>query len=292
MRPLKDLFFEEYWEIGYRKYTEDDSVVNGKDQCSFDVLCSDKRFWYADPFLFEKDGKTFLFVEMFDNSTETGVIGYSEFVNDKFTKPKVILKEKFHISYPYVFEKDNEIYMMPESHEADCIQLYRAVSFPDKWEKSQLLIDNINTADTILENDMLITSVICPENDMSIDLCVYDKDLQPCEYNPVYSHSYIKRGAGKCFNHKNKRVRPAQSCENQRYGCKLYFNELEQCDRSAYREKPFSEITPKNISTTSSKNITGIHTYARTDKIEVVDIKSYRLNLYRLFYILKRKIFR
>ncbi len=291
MRSIKDLFFEEYWEIGYRKYTDDTSVVNGKGQYDFNVLKSDKRFWYADPFLFEKDGKTFLFIEMFDNRTEIGVIGYSELVNGKFTKPKVILKETFHISYPYIFEKDGEIYMMPESHNDKCIQLYKAVNFPDKWEKSHTLIDDINTADTVLENGMLITSVICPENDMSIDLCVYDKDLKPCSYNPVYSHSYTKRGAGKCFNHNGKRIRPAQSCENQQYGCKLYFNEIEQCDSQGYSEKAFTEITPQSITTSSSKKITGIHTYARTNEIEIVDIKSSRFNLYRLFYILKRKLF-
>ncbi len=291
MRSIKDLFFEEYWEIGYRGYTDENSVVNGKAQYKFRVLKSDKRYWYADPFLFEKDGKTFLFVEMFDNQTETGVIGYSELINGEFTKPKVILKEKFHLSYPYIFEKNGDIYIMPESHNDNCIRLYKATAFPDKWEKSQVLIDNINTVDTVLENGMLITSVICPENDMSIDLCVYDKDLQPCSYNPVYSHSHTKRGAGMCFTHKNKRIRPAQSCEEQQYGRKLYFNEIEKCDRDGYSEKPFSEIAPQNILINDSKKITGIHTYARSSQIEIVDIKATRFNLHRLFYILKRKIF-
>lgn len=291
MRSFKDLFFEEYWEIGYREYTYENSVVNGNGIYNFSVLKSNKRFWYADPFLFEKDGNVFLFVEMFDNRTEIGVIGCSVLRNGKFTKPRVVLKEKFHISYPFVFEKDGEIYMMPESHNDSCIQLYKAVEFPYKWEKAYVLLDDINTADTILEKDTFITSVICPENDMSIDLCVLGPNLESYSYNPVYSHSYTKRGAGRCFDYGNRRIRPSQSCENRQYGCKLYFNEIKQCDCNGYSEILFSEITPNNISVNDTRKIKGIHTYARTDKIEIVDIKSSRINLYRLFYILVRKIF-
>ncbi len=290
MRPLKDLIFEEYWEIAYRTYTEEDTIVNADKQYLFNTLKSNYRYWYADPFLFKKDGHTFLFVEMFDNKTEKGIIGYSEFIDNRFTEPQPVLEENFHLSYPYVFEKDGTIYMMPETHEDNCIQLYKAVKFPTKWKKDCVLVENINTVDTIIENQMIITSVVCPENDMSIDLCIFDKDYSPCFYNPVYSKSFTKRGAGSCFSHKGNRIRPSQSCENKQYGCKLYFNRIEQCDSHNYQESKTGEITHQNINTDKKSTPIGIHTYARTGDLETVDIKFKRFNLMRLLWILKNKL--
>lgn len=290
MRPVKDLVLEEYWNIGYRTYTDSDSVVNGKGKYKFDLIKASKRYWYADPFLFEKDGETYLFVEVFDNKMEKGHIGCSRYVNGAFTEPVPVLTEKFHLSYPYVFEKDSEVYMMPESHEDNCIQLYRAVDFPNKWVKDRVLIADINNVDTVMENDLLITSAVCPENDMSIDLRIYDADGNECPCSPVYKGSFTKRGAGKVFDFKNMRIRPAQGCENGVYGGKLIFNKINECTPQSYSEEEFSEITPDNIETDIMFKPSGIHTYARTGKIEIVDIKFKRTNVQRLKWIIRNKI--
>ena len=289
MRPLKDLLVEEYWDIGYRFYDENDSVVSGEKK-KFDLLKANKRFWYADPFLFEKDGQTFLFVEMFDNVTEVGLIGYSRFENGKFTEPVPVIKESFHLSYPYVFEKDGMIYMMPETHEDGCIQLYEAVTFPTEWKKSKTLVNEINAVDTVIENGMLIASVVCPENDMSVDLGIYGTDGKEMSFSPVYRRRLDKRGAGRCFSYKNMRIRPAQGCENGNYGGKIIFNKITQCDENGYSEDVFSVVTPEKIITPERKPVMGIHTYAKTDKIEIADIKRKRLNFRRIIWIIMKKI--
>lgn len=291
MRPVKDLLFEEYWNIAYRNFTDDDSVVNAPDKkAEFKLLKANKRFWYADPFLFEKDGKAYLFVEMFDNVTEVGSIGCSEYTDGKFTEPKEVLRESFHLSYPYVFENDGKIFMMPETHEDNCIQLYEAVEFPVKWKKSRVIVNNVNAADTVTENGFFISALVCEENDMSVDLCIFDADGNEMPYSPVCRSSFDKRGAGRCFSHKGVRVRPAQSCENGVYGGKVIFNKIIQCDEDGYIEEKMSEITPRNVSVPQSGEPCGIHTYARTDKIEIVDIKFKRTNVRRLFWIVKKKL--
>lgn len=288
MRPLKDLIFEEYWNIGFRFYSEDDTIADGGKK-KFDLLKATKRYWYADPFLFEKDGETFLFVEMFDNITEVGVIGYSKFENGRFTQPEPIIKENFHLSYPLVFEENGKIYMMPETHEDGCIQLYEAVNFPTEWKKSRVIVENINAADTVIENGLFIASVVCPSNDMRVDLSVFDRNGNEMPYSPVYKEDLNKRGAGDVFTHKDMRLRPAQCCENGIYGGKLIFNKINQCDENGFSEEEYSVISPENIETEMSKPVQGIHTYARTDKIEIVDIKYRRTNLKRLYWILKKK---
>lgn len=289
MRPLNELLFEEYWDIGYRFYKDGDSVVDGSKK-SFNLLRADKRFWYADPFLFEKDGRTYLFVEMFDNKTEVGIIGCSEFIDGRFTVPEPVLKESFHLSYPYVFEQNGKVFMMPETHEDGCIQLYEAEDFPHKWKKSRVLVKDVNAVDTVIENGMLIASVVCPSSDMSIDLSIFDmKSGRITDYSPVCTSSLDKRGAGQCFSHNGRRLRPAQSCENGNYGGGIIFNEITQCDENGYAEKEYSTVTPEEIVSDESTPVCGIHTYARTGTIEIVDIKFRRTNLKRLFWILKRK---
>lgn len=291
MRPVRELVLEEYWDIAYRRYTENDSVVDADgNKLEFELLRATKRYWYADPFLFKKDGKTYLFVEMFDNITERGVIGVSEYVNGVFTEPQVVLEESFHLSYPLVFEKDGRVYMMPETHEDNCIQLYEAVEFPTVWKKSCVLVGDVNAVDTVEENGLLVASVICPENDMSVNLSIYGKNGEEMPYSPVYTHSFLKRGAGDCFNHKELRLRPSQCCENGNYGGKVIFNKITQCDENGYCEEVYNEITPDNIDTCEKCEAGGIHTYARTDEIEVVDIKFKRTNTSRLLWIAKKKL--
>ncbi len=290
MRPIKELINEEYWNIGFRKYSEDNSVVNAKEKYKFEMLKADMRYWYADPFLFEKDGRTYLFVEMFDNKTEVGIIGCSEFINGSFTKPVPVLKESFHLSYPLVFEKDGNIIMMPETHEDKCIQFYRAVDFPYKWEKMSVAVKNTNAVDTVIENGMYIAGIICPQNDMSVDLALYNSEGKETEFSPVYKSALDKRGAGNTFSYKNIRLRPAQCCENGTYGGKIIFYKINQCDNNGYDEEVYSVLSPQNIITEFPQTPEGIHTYAKTDKIEIVDIKYKRFNLKRLVWIFSKKI--
>ena len=51
-------------------------------------------------------------------------------------KWKKIIEEEYHLSYPYIFETKEGIFIMPESGANSDLTVYRAVSFPDKWEKS------------------------------------------------------------------------------------------------------------------------------------------------------------
>ena len=43
-----------------------------------------------------------------------------------WSEPVIVLQEPFHLSFPLVFEEDDQVYMIPESEENDSIRLYRA----------------------------------------------------------------------------------------------------------------------------------------------------------------------
>lgn len=54
------------------------------------------------------------------------------------------------MSYPQIFEHDGEIYIVPETGLGHTLDMYRAVDFPDRWEKSANMAKDVELADTTL----------------------------------------------------------------------------------------------------------------------------------------------
>ena len=52
-----------------------------------------------------------------------------------------VLEEKFHLSYPHVFNHSGRWYMIPEASQSGSILLYRAKKFPYEWEKVGIISD-------------------------------------------------------------------------------------------------------------------------------------------------------
>jgi len=96
----------------------------------------------ADPFIILHQSKLYMFFEILDKSLGRGVIGLATSQDgEKWKYDKVVLKENFHLSYPYVFEHNNIIYMIPETSEAGKVLLYKSKYFPYEWEVTSTLIE-------------------------------------------------------------------------------------------------------------------------------------------------------
>ena len=75
-----------------------------------------KAEFVADPFIFRVNSAWYMFFEIFDSLAVKGVIGVSESEDGLRWKYKgVVLREEFHLSYPYVFSADGAYYMIPEA---------------------------------------------------------------------------------------------------------------------------------------------------------------------------------
>ena len=64
-----------------------------------------------------------------------------------FSHPKPVLERPFHISHPYLFEYNGEIYCVPETSEAKEISIYKAENFPYEWKRVEMLISGVRGAD-------------------------------------------------------------------------------------------------------------------------------------------------
>jgi hypothetical protein len=89
----------------------------------------------ADPFMVRHEARWYMFFEVLESGSRRGVVavacsddGYS------WRYQQVVLREPFHLSYPYVFESGGVFYMIPETSQASAIRLYRAVEFPGQWQ--------------------------------------------------------------------------------------------------------------------------------------------------------------
>lgn len=283
MRPLKDFFFEEYWEIAYRDKSNGTIFEKNKFD-NFKVICATNRYWYADPMLFKYNGETYLFYEAFDNLNRKGVIAYSKYVNNYFTKPKIILEENFHLSYPYVYEENGDIYMMPETSANKCIQIYRAVNFPEKWEKDKCLLKIDNAVDTIFVNkNELLTSIVIDKYKKSTRLMLININDKSFRY--ITDENQTSRGAGKIFKYKTYDIRPAQDASDGIYGKGLCFYKIDSTNE--YKESLFCKFDFTSI---DLKNVKGVHTYAVNNDIEIIDCKRKKFNPMLWIYIIISKL--
>ena len=110
-----------------------------------------KNAYFADPFVIKFKNNNYIFVEDYSYKKEKGSISVIEIdQNDNKKVFRNIIEEPFHMSFPFVFKYEDNFYMIPETHEANSVRLYKCSSFPDKWVYSHDLISNTRCVDSIL----------------------------------------------------------------------------------------------------------------------------------------------
>jgi hypothetical protein len=104
--------------------------------------------YVADPFMLRVGGTWHMFFEVLNWRTKMGEIGLAVSSDGaKWTYRQIVLAEPFHVSYPYVFRWMGESYMIPETHEAGAVRLYKAVDFPTRWAPVATLLEGPYLAD-------------------------------------------------------------------------------------------------------------------------------------------------
>lgn len=109
--------------------------------------------YLADPFGLVRGDTLHVFVEAFDYRIKRANIERHEFAQaDLSWRGQVtVLDLPFHLSYPQVFEHDGDTWMVPESHKAGEIALYRATDGSlDHWERECALLRDLPGADASL----------------------------------------------------------------------------------------------------------------------------------------------
>lgn len=199
----------------------------------------------ADPFIIIEKDKQIMFFEVLNKESNHGDIGYAESEDGiKWEYKKIIIDEEFHLSYPYVFKWGDEYYLIPESGEDLSVRLYKAVSFPDKWDFVGVLLGGHNFVDPSIfyfENKWWMFS----SSGAGILNLYYSNELfegwRPHPENPIVKfNKNIARPAGRVFMYNDRPHRLAQD-GTPRYGSRVFAFEITDLSEEVYEERLASE---------------------------------------------------
>lgn len=271
---------ESYWFVAYR--TEQSKFLSRTEEIDlrgFQKIPAPEGHFYADPFPIQWKGQDYLFVEDYLISDQRGCISVMEIETHGVTsEAERVLDLPYHLSYPFVFEHNGDLWMIPETLGAGRIELYRASSGLTKWTFVKSLKDDVQAVDTTLWIDngryYFFTNIAERGSTVNDELFLFYADDLLGEWtahpqNPICTDVRRSRGAGKLFRRNGRLIRPAQDC-SVRYGFACQLNEIEVLTPTEYRERPAGRIEPDWY-----PGLIGTHTINSNDAIEVIDGQVY-----------------
>ncbi len=248
------------------------------------ILPPKDRIW-ADPFLHHRDGKTYVFLEEMPFKTELGHISVMELSKSGRSKPEAIIKQPYHMSFPFLMEWNGRLYMIPETAKNNCIEYYECVEFPKKWEKKGELMTNVVAMDTVLiERDgtwFLFTTIVSPKGASSWDelhLYYADEPLgkawQEHPQSPVVTDVRKARMAGDFFERNGDLYRPSQNCSGH-YGSGMTINRVKVLTRTDYVEEEVD-----SISANWADDLHSTHTLNCSESLTIIDAQIHRRRIF------------
>ncbi|OZI59589.1 glucosamine inositolphosphorylceramide transferase family protein [Bordetella genomosp. 11] len=211
------------------------------------VMVPPKGRFFADPFVYTRNGQPYIFFEDYYFRERKGKISVATYIDGAFRFLGVVLDLPYHLSFPYIFEYGGATYMVPETCGNRTIELWKCTEFPLKWELHCRLMDNISAVDTIVfpygGHWWLFTNIDRTDGVSHCDeLFAFYADRPdtdrwtPHALNPIV-HSPVKaRNAGVILAPDGSVVRCAQSQGFQHYGNGVSLNRIEELTPHTYRE--------------------------------------------------------
>ncbi len=238
------------------------------------------RIW-ADPFLWKKGGKVFVFYEEQFLDTSRGRISCVEMDGVHPLAHFTVLERPYHLSYPFLFEYNSQLYMLPESKENRQIELYRCRRFPDDWVFERVLMPDVEAVDSTLVKFngkwWLFTTLSSKDgsNRKEISLFFADSPLSAAWHahpkNPIVQDVRNARSAGRIFMRNGDLIRPAQDC-SIRYGYATNFNRILMLTEENYEERLLFTFKPHFFS-----RYYATHTWNEAGDARVIDAQMWRV---------------
>jgi hypothetical protein len=239
-----------HWNIALRRRDGVPDLVRF-DLADWQKLPADSAIFYADPFIFEEGGRTWLFAEAYPYAAGKGAIACAELSAAGAPGPfHIVLEEPWHLSYPYLFRAEGETWLVPESGEQGGVYLYRAERLPDRWRRERRLLQDLRLVDaTLFEHDgrlWMLAGAIGPDGGSSWDeLFAWHAPALAGPWtahalNPIKSDCRGARPGGRPLRLDGRLLRPAQRCE-QGYGESLVWMEVRTLTPDAFEEVEVAE---------------------------------------------------
>jgi hypothetical protein len=270
---VNKLFFYDKWNIGYLAQSPENFINSRQLNGKINWLPEDSVEYAADPFAIDINGSIHLYYEelnFWNGKGEIMMINTMNF-NDK-KKVKGISKHSAHLSYPYLFKAENNIYCIPETSSEKQVALYQVdVEKPYQFNKVRVILEGrpfVDSSIIFFENKYwLFTSV--SENKRELYLFysdTLDSPFKAHSLNPISVAPTVSRSAGRLFIVKQKLYMPSQNPEKC-YGGSVMINEITKLSETDFQYKTVFQLLPR------LPYNEGLHTVNFTGDLLIVDGK-------------------
>jgi hypothetical protein len=255
-RPSKKRKLEQakrQWFLMIGKRSEGESSPPDISSMQF-LMPPPDRLW-ADPFLWSRDGQTHVYFEDYPYSKGIGRISVMALSEEGrlIGEPDAVLEFHHHLSYPYLFSFEGNLYMVPEQKSSRRVELYVCTSYPNKFERVATWFKGVRMVDvTVFEHEgrwWLFCAMKTKETRYDESLFAYytDHPLKgswvPHPLNPLVKDLERGRPGGRIFKDKEGRLmRPSQVCLPH-YGAGLNLSVIEELTPETYRETLLWRLT-------------------------------------------------
>ncbi|TPI33043.1 formyl transferase [Mesorhizobium sp. B3-2-1] len=250
-----------HWKVGWRETGGRDLFdLRAHPESGWQELPDDGSRFYADPFPILYRGQVTLFVEDYIHRLGRAIISAVPFgPSGPIGRPEPVLDLPYHLSYPFVFERDGEVWMVPESCANRTVDLYRATAFPGGWVKEATLLSDIVASDaTLVEHGgswWMFATVRDGEGIARDGGGAFSDALHlwsapnfrgpwtPHPKNPVLIDIASARPAGRMVERDGQLLRPVQDCRRS-YGGALGIARVTHLDLNGMDQRVETILTP------------------------------------------------
>lgn len=271
----RSILLSDRWYVALRSRRK--GLVSDADMSGFTLLPCPRGRMFADPSLVQLNDRVYLFCESYDFLQRRGSVLCCEC--DRLGQPicaAIVLKERYHLSYPHVFSYQDRWYLLPEAAGSGAVQLYQADSFPWSWSKSCILLDEPLLDPTVLSMNGRWYVFGTPYQHLQLTrtydrLAIFSSPELTGPYKAIKGSPFFlgtERGrmGGAFIEEGGVILRVAQNCR-QWYGHSIGFWRVIRLDETGYEEELVRMIGPEWWPQSGC-----IHTYNRTADWEAVDL--------------------
>ena len=268
---LNKLGNKKRWSVIYN----DQNFLKPNNFSKFTKIKNYDNTFLADPFVFKTNNKKYLFAEEYNYKKNKGSIVVFEINGSKYERLGICLEENFHLSFPFIFKFENNIFMLPETSQINEIRIYKSIDFPKKWEFFKTLKKDIFAVDSMIffKNKLwwLFTNISYDHEDRFSNLDIFYSDnplseiWKPHTQNPIFTDINKSRNAG-IISKKDNLFRANQVPSFYEYGFETNINKIINLNPEIYKEKLIRNIKPD-----FKKNIIGTHHINNIDEVVAID---------------------
>ncbi|GAA3893254.1 hypothetical protein GCM10022276_10550 [Sphingomonas limnosediminicola] len=271
----RSLFSHQQWAIGFVQKTPEKLLEEAGEAATpiqgVSWLPEPAGRFLADPFAVDGDSGVIL-AEEFDWKTGRGhIASIRSDISDPIDSRSAV-REDFHLSYPYTFEHQGEIYCVPESAENNEVALYILNQSTGTWVKHKSLLSGCAVLDPTIFSHEGRWWLFCTKSGAGANEALYAwhaedplGDWHPHTANPLKVDVRSARPAGRPFVHDGHLIRPAQDCSTG-YGNGICFNRITRITTDEFAENFAGLLLPE-----TGTYGRGLHTICAAGPRSIVD---------------------